>query len=266
MVVIADPGEFWVGSPGSEPGRIVHVEDLRRVRVPRSFAICDKEVTVEQFKSFLREYPSIHHEYTKHFSPESNGPIIAVTWYEAAQYCRWLSEKEGVAKDQMCYPPVAEIKPGMRLPADYLERTGYRLPTEAEWEFACRAGATTSRSFGVSDALLDKYGWFLRNSQDRTWPGGRLKPNDLGLFDMHGNVREWCQDQPLEFAESPIGQGSKLPLTTEADSGGGLVHVLRDGTFGSYASRVRAACVLPYLSSDRGDNIGMRLARTYPGR
>jgi serine/threonine protein kinase/formylglycine-generating enzyme required for sulfatase activity len=266
MVGIADSREFWMGSPGSEPERLAEFEELRRIRIPRSFAIGNKEVTVEQFKRFLREHSAIHHEYTKNFSPESNGPITAVTWYEAAQYCRWLSEMEGVAEDQMCYPPVAEIKPGMRLRADYLERTGYRLPTQAEWEFACRAGAATSRAFGASDGLLEKYGWFLHNSQDRSWPGGRLKPNDLGLFDMHGNVREWCQDQTLEYADGRTWQGSKRPLTTEVNAGDGLVHLLRDGSFGSYASRSRVAYSLAFPSSNRGDNVGMRLARTYPGR
>ncbi len=71
---------------------------------------------------------------------------------------------------------------------NYLSLTGYRLPTEAEMEYACRAGAVTSRYYGETEELLAKYGWYLQNSKERTWPVGSKKPNDLGLFDMHGNV------------------------------------------------------------------------------
>ena len=83
----------------------------------------------------------------------------------------------------------------MKIVPDALERPGYRLPTEAEWEYACRAGAVTSRYYGRSVELLGKYAWYLQNSQDRAWPCGQLLPNELGLFDMLGNVYEWCQEQ-----------------------------------------------------------------------
>src|SRR5262249_17403498 len=128
------------------------------------------------------------------------GPIIAVSWYDAAMYCRWLSEAEGIPEDQMCYPPIQDIQAavkagkGLKLPPDYLRRTGYRLPTEAEWEYACRAGAVTSRYYGASEDSLKHYAWYQLNAANRTWPVGRLKPNDLGLFDMLGNVWQWCQE------------------------------------------------------------------------
>ena len=82
------------------------------------------------------------------------------------------------------------------------------MPTEAEWEYAARAGALTSRHYGLSVDLLGEYAWYQANSHNRAWPGGRLKPNDLGLFDMLGNVYEWCQDRALGYqpgrAESPM--------------------------------------------------------------
>ena len=73
--------------------------------------------------------------------------------------------------------------------------TGYRLPTEAEMEYATRAGAMTSRYFGETEDLLPKYAWYTKNSQEKTWPVGSLKPNDLGLFDVQGNVYTWCQER-----------------------------------------------------------------------
>src|SRR5262245_18775714 len=95
----------------------------------------------------------------------------------------------------MCYPRLEEIKEGMQLPANFLTRTGYRLPTSQEWEYRCRTGTETSRSFGASDEMLENYAWYAGNSKLQAWPVGRLKPTDFGLFDMHGNASEWCQDR-----------------------------------------------------------------------
>ena len=108
-------------------------------------------------------------------------------------------------KDQWCYLPneAGAYAEGMSIPADVLERTGYRLPTEAEWEYACRAGAVTSRYYGHSIDLLDAYAWYQANSKEHAWTCGSLLPNDLGLFDMLGNMYEWCQDSGN--ASKPLG-------------------------------------------------------------
>src|SRR5207245_10036651 len=90
----------------------------------------------------------------------------------------------------------------MKLARNYLQRTGYRLPTEAELEYASRGGAVTSRFFGETAELLPRYAWYANNSEVRVWPVGSLRPNDLGLFDVHGNVWTWCQE---EFKNYPHG-------------------------------------------------------------
>ena len=202
FAVIEGPVEFRMGSPPTDTERFAGNEPPRRMAIPRRFAIAAKEVTVEQFQRFLKlggitidRYRLSASDLSK-FSPDPQGPWIAPDWYTAAHYCNWLSEQEGLPKDQWCYLPneAGAYAEGMSIPADVLQRTGYRLPTEAEWEFTCRAGAVTSRYYGHSLDLLDAYARYLANSKEHAWTCGSLFPNDLGLFDMLGNMYEWCQD------------------------------------------------------------------------
>ena len=114
-------------------------------------------------------------------------------------YCNWLSQQEGIPEAQWCYE-VSENE--LRLKPHYLSLLGYRFPTEAEIEYAARAGAMTTWCFGQSEDLLAEYAWYNKNSNELTWPVGSLEPNDLGLFDVHGNVWTWCQERYLGY---PIG-------------------------------------------------------------
>jgi eukaryotic-like serine/threonine-protein kinase len=199
MVLIPGPVEFQMGSPTSEPDRD-RDETLHTRHIGRSFAIAAHHVTVEQFKRFNSKFT--HNQMGR--APDPDCPIIGVTWYEAAEYCNWLSKQEGIPKTQWCYlPRHGKYTVGMQLAPDYLKRAGYRLPTEAEWEYCCRAGAVTARHYGRSEELLPKYAWYLRNAKDRSWPVGSLKPNDLGLFDMHGSAWCWCSDGYLLYESVP---------------------------------------------------------------
>ena len=190
FAVIPAPGEFEIGSPPDERGRFGG-EDRRRVQIDYPFAVAMKLVTVAEFKKFRPDF-----QYSKQYSPGEDTPINEVSWYDAAAYCNWLSEQEKVPKDQWCYEPNAkgEYAEGMKVKANYRELSGYRLPREAEWEYACRAGTVTAWSHGSDEALLGHYAWYFVNSNSTMHPAGALKPNGLGLFDMHGNAWQWCQD------------------------------------------------------------------------
>lgn len=184
-----------------------------------------------------------------------------VTWYDAAAFCNWLSDKEGIDKKEWCYLQNEDggYAEGMRLAPDYLHRTGYRLPSEAEWEYACRAGALTSRYYGESEELLRSYAWYTKNSQDR-WmlPVGNRKPNDLGLFDMLGNALEWCQD----YSQS---QGLMAAKDTEdkEDVKDKQSRILRGGSFLDPPRLVRSAVRNWDVLSYRSSYVGFRPARTF---
>jgi serine/threonine protein kinase/formylglycine-generating enzyme required for sulfatase activity len=218
-MTVVPAGEFWMAEG----------KDRHRVQIGRSFTMASKEVTVDQFLRFRKA-----HAYNKACSRTSDSPMNAVNWYDAAAYCNWLSEREGIPKDQWCYEPndKGEYAEGMKIPVNYLERTGYRLPTEAEWEFACRAGADTAFSFGEPEDLVAKYAWYSANSFFMGHPTGALKPNDLGLFDMHGNSWEWCQETYKDYSDTAE-EKAKAHIEHTQGVSNRFGRVVRSGSFGA---------------------------------
>jgi serine/threonine protein kinase/formylglycine-generating enzyme required for sulfatase activity len=253
MVVIPGPVEFVMGSPPSEADRY-DSETQHTMRIGRTFVLAAAPVTKEQF---LKYDPG--RSQNKQFRlryPDPTCPIGGVIWYEAAAYCNWLSEQEGIDEEQWCY----EIKNGQvtRLKANYLSLTGYRLPTEAEMEYATRAGALTSRYYGETEDLLPQYAWYFKNSQGKTWPVGSLKPNDFGLFDVLGNVYALCQERYKPYPPSQVEDREDIYSINNVEG-----RVSRGGSFNNLPPRIRSAVrngIVPTLGFFE---VGIRPARTY---
>lgn len=181
-----------------------------------------------------------------------------MSWFRAAQYCRWLSEKEGTPDDQMCYPPIDQIGPKRVLPRDFLSRTGYRLPTEAEWEYSCRAGTVTSYPFGADVGLLKSDAQYAPDSGRKAAPVGLLKPNDLGLFDILGNASEWCYDPFDPYLEGPLSRA----IVDIPPNQPGAKHVNRGNSY--FGNNCRPAFRYSQPPESRFTDIGFRVARTMP--
>jgi formylglycine-generating enzyme required for sulfatase activity/tetratricopeptide (TPR) repeat protein len=195
----------------------------RRVTLTKPFYLGVTEVTQEQYQKVMGKNPS-------QFQGPQN-PVETVSWAEAVEFCGKLSA----------------------MPAEKTAGHVYRLPTEAEWEYACRSGTTTAYGFGDDASRLGDYGWF-RNNSSKTHPVGEKKPNAWGLYDMHGNVWEWCQDRhgnyPSGSATNPTGATS------------GSLRVIRGGGWNSIARSCRSAFRFRLTPGLRDDYLGFRVLRS----
>ena len=217
-MVVIPAGSFEMGSNESADEQPVH-----RVYVP-SFLIGKTEVTQGQWKAVMGSNPSYFG------SCGDDCPVERVTWNEAQVFAQRLSQKTGKQ---------------------------YRLPSEAEWEYAARAGSNTKWSFGDNESQLGDYAWFSANSQNKTQRVAQKKPNAFGLFDMHGNVREWTQDCWHDnYAGAPT-DGSAW--TTSCNNNR---RVLRGGFWGLYPADLRSANRDRISPDNRNFDYGLRLART----
>jgi formylglycine-generating enzyme required for sulfatase activity len=263
MILIDGPVEFDMGSPLSDPTRD-ETEYHRRCRIPRRFAIAAKEVSLAEFRRFTQAKGREDHRVEDKYACPPDGPLIDVTFRQAAEYCDWLSDREGLPR---CYGPnVREAyRDGMRIDAHGAAAGGYRLPTEAEWEYACRARTATIRYFGDSPDLLGHYEWYQENAGPRagyrTRRCGLLLPNDLGLFDMLGNVMEWCHDR---FPEVPGAAPGVVEDAIRDDVVARENRNVRGGAFGQPENGLRSASRKWAPSTELGSDLGFRVARTLP--
>ena len=257
MVLIPDSGKpSMLGSPITEVDRLSYESQHQR-RIRRTFAIASKLVTVEQYEKFDEGYRQ-----PANYAGMADVPVVGRSWHEAAAYCNWLSKQEGIDAEQWCYEtdPKEETGPKVKtvqLRKNYLGLSGYRLATKAELETATRAGAVTSRYFGETEDLLPKYAWYQKNSQRKPCPVGRLKPNDFGLFDMHGNMFTWCQES---FKPNLRGVSDDIEDSLVV----GTARVVHGGSFFDPPAGLRSAQRNYRLPLDRNNIIGFRVARTIP--
>ena len=210
-MVLVPAGEFVMGDDRAESDE----KPARSVRVG-AFYMDITEVTQKSYKALMGRNPS------KFVGPDR--PVERVSWFAASQYCNRRSLKEGL---KPCYDAKA-------LACDFAA-DGYRLPTEAEWEYACRAGTTGRYSFGDAQDKLAAFAWFKANADKATHPVRRKSPNPWGLYDMHGNVAEWCNDF---YAE---GYPSKEAAADPHGPALGEERVLRGGSWSSSAEACRSS-------------------------
>jgi formylglycine-generating enzyme required for sulfatase activity len=206
------PGSFHMGGKKYKDEKPIH-----HVTITQGFYLGIVPVTQAQWQAVTADTPS-------HF--RGNGrPVETVSWHDGQTFCAKLAALTG--------------KP-------------IRLPTEAEWEYACRADKATNYSSGNGKSALKKVGWFCENSGGKTQSVGKLEPNGWGLFDMHGNVWEWCADgkriYPEESQTDPVGPSGALDA-----------RVLRGGSSGDNPDYCRAAFRLSYAPSARYDFCGLRV-------
>ncbi|MBM4074346.1 MAG: hypothetical protein FJ267_01720, partial [Planctomycetes bacterium] len=187
MVHFRGPIVSKMGSEPTEPNRDSDEDEVTQ-HIQRDFAIGATEVSLTQFLKFNEEF---QHRFNPNYFPSRDCPMTAAPWYYGAQYCNWLSEQEGLPKEEWCFTEKGKVFYPV---TDYLRRTGYRLPTEAEWEYVCRCESTTSFFWGNDPGMHDRYSWTLANTEGYTRPVGSKCPNRFGVFDILGNISEWTME------------------------------------------------------------------------
>jgi formylglycine-generating enzyme required for sulfatase activity len=244
-LVLIPKGTFMMGSPPDEKGS---EDDERRheVTISRDYHLGMHEVTQAQYTKIMGKNPShFQGDAVAERHPETgrvvkdvdtaNHPVEQVSWEDAVEFCQRLSA----------------------LPEEKKAGRVYRLPTEAEWEYACRAGSQMAYSFGSDEKSLVNFGWYDSNSKEKTHAVGLKKANAWGLYDMHGNVWEWCADW---YGEYPKGSATD-PRSPEA----GSYRVVRGGSWDSDAVNCRSADRYWLAPSFRFSILGFRVALSSSG-
>ncbi len=222
-----EPGSFMMGSPYSD-SYMDDDEIQRSVTLSHGYYIQTKEVTQGQWKAVMGSSPWAGKDYVRE---GDNYPATYISWNDTQEFIKKLNKKEGTAK--------------------------YRLPTQAQWEYACRAGSKTAYSFGESASLLGEYGWHIENTwnigEKYAHKVGQKQPNIWGLYDMHGNVWEWCSNWH--------GDNSPGSATDPEGPPHGLVRVYCGGSWNNNARFCRSSDLVRSKPGFRYFSLGFRLVR-----
>ncbi len=219
--VYIKPGSFLMGSPNSEKGRYID-EKQHEVVIAEGFFLQDSAVTIGQWTKIMADAPL-----SFHFERNDEWPVILISWFEVQEFITKLNEN--------------------------LKDNSYRLPTEAEWEYACRAGSLGAFSFGNNTSKLSNYAWYMDNSNERPHPVKMKKPNAWGINDMHGNIWEWCQDW---YGEYHVGISDNPKGAMKGDS-----RVLRGGAWNYRAEACRSSSRIRHAPEFSANHIGFRLVK-----
>ncbi len=258
VMVVVRAGQFMMGSPYFERNHQFD-EQQHRVWIGRVIAVSDREVTRGEYQRFLAKVEQLPTGSTAK-SAELAQPQNDVSWFEAAAYCNWLSQQDGIPKDQWCYEPnlSGKYESGMRSKDQYWKLRGYRLPTEPEWELACRAGTVSERHFGAAPELLENHAWVGQSIQARPRIVQTFLPNPFGLFDTYGNLWEWCSDGMEDYTNQrwTLDQPYGVQVLQT------MPRALRGGSYDYPAVAARSAYRVRADAVVRADAIGFRPVRT----
>jgi formylglycine-generating enzyme required for sulfatase activity len=220
------PASFAMGSTAEDAPK--NEKPAHRVQMKRTFALAKHEVTQELYETVIGRNPS------RWKGPRNS--VEMVSWTEASNFCRMVTEL---------------LQQKKLLPEDEV----IRLPSEAEWEYACRAGTTTRYSFGDQEGDLKDYAWYLANSKGEDPPVGRKKPNAWGLHDMHGYVWEWCQDAWHDNYEGAPADSSAWEVADAKE------RVMRGGSWADSAETCRSGYRHHAAADHRNDRVGFRCVK-----
>jgi len=283
MTRLDPPNRVWIGSFNHEPPR--ESSELGGFFVGIApFLIGQTEVTVRQFDEFyhadkVRRFYERERDWqrakgsargkvpaefgaSRRFAPEPDCPRTSVRWYDAIVYCQWLSEREGLPEDQWCYPDVWEGNwDTFNFPEDIMTRTGYRLPTEIEWEYAAGSGLPMTWPFGRTSRLVDQYAWTKGNSGGRSHPVGSKLPNRFGLFDMFGNVSEWCLNPFRTYKRSHLRVDIDFQSWASLEYNPSGEFIIRGGSFDIEAESTRTSIRKKSKPDGNSYTFGFRIAR-----
>lgn len=250
------PGEYQMGSPPEEKGR--RGEKLHPVRITEAFYMGVYEVKAKGYAAMVQRH--LPRDLQDRIEQSDDLPVTEITWFDALYFCNRLSENEGL-------PPYYELRQIGR-GRDFIRHAdvtvlggeGYRLPTEAEWEFACRAGTTTK--FNTDADILSDYSTRrARKPRPPLLPGGQTPANAFGLYDMHGNAGEWCFDR---FDQNYYDRAPRVdPVCTEVPAGSRTGRVYRGGSHTHLIENCRSAARMWTKADERGSrrDIGLRVVR-----